>query len=617
MPLRPEDLEFMRQYSAGADPNALRAQLANMYGPGPGTVADAAADPRLAQNMSVEPPPAASPYAPTVENVAAAQRAAPPAPSPAVPDVGPRMSVAEPSPVASEAPAMSTVSPSELAAMGKGAEARLAASSEEGAPAPEGPAAAPYDPVGEAKQRALIAAYRGAPAKFVPGGEQLEGATIQREIRGQVSPETSAELETARTNQQLQAVTSGGTAASGLEAIAAEQGKQAEAARAQLAQYRRDNASKQAEYEVRQSEIQDLRNQVNRDPISFWSGKDTGTQIIQGIGLFLLGLGGGPEIVQRVIDRDIAIKQKAREQNIGLLGNQLDRLHEMMPSPEAQQAFTRSLALDAAASQTESLASNAKAEDARQRGYALAADLRRQALEAQAAAQNSALAKVETKTKNVPDKYLGGRAGGFEAVAKFAKETGTPFDEALQTMITGQRAGAGTEPRTEVEVSKAKFARSVAVRLPDGSEAYASDPEQKKDVQGVLQSSDALMKNYDELARLVAQHSTGPLGSAHIDPKALGRIRANISDNLLTLKEAKKLGVLSESDLKLIDPLSGSQAEDYITGPQFLGALERSREIAQRSIMNARALLSSSPWAGNYISTPAGGKGSTFKPRAR
>jgi hypothetical protein len=601
MPIRPEDLDFMQSYLNGAPREDLQARLDSMYGPVTPDMRQAAfggPDTRTAQNMSTEPAmsvePAPSPFVPTPENIEAAQRAAPPAPPPVATDAG---GMSTQAPAISEGPAMSTVSPEQLASMGQQAEARLA-SAQAPTAAPSGAALPPpQSPENAEMQRYLIGGYRGGGGRVVPGGEQLASRTVTRELRAPLSPETAEELDYAERGAEGLAVAQGEGAAGMLEKQAAQQSEQAKRAREDLAQYKRNTAAKQAEYDMQRSQLDDMRAQVQREPITFWSGKDTGTQIMNGIGLFLLGLGGGPQVVQQVIDRDIAVKEKARGTEISLLQDQLNRFKEGIPSPEAQQLYTRSLGLDAAAAEADRMANLAKAEDARQRGFALAEQLRREALQARAAAQSVSLGKEEIKTANVPTKVVGGAPGGMAGLLKRAKELGLTPEHALYLANRGELPTSSEVPNEAKDIKRRESELERRVVLPNGKEAFAGSAKAAEGIQGSMDAATQLLSNYDALEREVKAHSV----TGQLDREALGRIRASIADNITTLKDLKGLGVLSKSDLDLINPLSGAQAEDAIIGPQFQGAIQRARQIVNRKADIETAKLLARPWGSERV----------------
>jgi hypothetical protein len=618
MAIRPEELDFMQSYLNGAPREDLQGRLNSMYGdvtPEMQQAAFGGPDTRTAQNMSVEPAmsvaPAASPFVPTPENIEAAQRAAHSASPPIATDAG-GMSVPPPTaPAMSEGPAMSTVSPEQLASMGQQAEARLAAS-QASATAPSGAALPPsQSPENAEMQRYLIGGYRGGGGKVIPGGEQLASRTVTRELREPMNPELADELAGANIDAQGLAVGQGESAAQQLEKHAAQQAQQAQSARAELASYKRTNAAKQAEYDIRRSELDDMREQIQKEPATYWSGKGVGTQILNAIGLALLGMdkNGGLQAVQNLVNSEVERKQKERVTAINLLQDQLNRFREGIPNPEAQAMYTRSLGLDAAAAEADRMANLAKAEDARQRGFALAEQLRRESLQAQAAAQSASLGKEEIKTQNVPTKVVGGAPGGMAGLLKRAKELGLAPEQALYLANRGELPTSSEVPKEATDIKRRESELERRVVLPNGKEVFAGSAKAAEGIQGSMDAATQLLSNYDALEREVKSHSI----TGQLDREALGRIRASIADNITTLKDLKGLGVLSKSDLDLINPLSGAQAEDAIIGPQFQGAIQRARQIVNRKADIETAKLLATPW-GSARAGKAQSSVSGFKP---
>lgn len=593
MPLRPEELEFMQSYLSGAPREDLNGRLDSMYGPVTPEMRGAAfggPDARSAQNMSTEPAMSVDPGAgPTMAAVAEAQRAAPPAPPPVATDAG-GMSGGGPAMSVAPEPTMSTVTPEQLRSMGAGAEARL---SGEQQPTPGQSMEPMQNPEDREGQRFLVEGYRrSGGGKVIPGGEQLSGRTVTRDLRSPMSPETAQELEDAGIDAQGLAVAQGESAAQQLSKQARAQGQQAQRARAELASYTRNNAAKQAEYDIRRSELDDMRAQVQREPITFFSGDTTGHAITKTIGLSMLGLLAGPMAVVQAVNNSIAQKEKERGQAMTLLDDQLDRFKAGIPNPEAQALYTRSLGMDAAAAEADRMANMAKAEDVRQRGFAAAELLRMEALKARAAAETAAYAKEEIKTANVAPKVVGGARGGMEEMLRRAKLLGITPQQALYLANRGELPPTSGGPTDKTELSKRESELSRRVILPDGREVFAGSTKAAEGAQTAVDAATQLLSNYDALEREVKSHGV----TGQLDREALGRIRASIADNITTLKDLKGLGVLSKNDLDLINPLSGAQAEDAIIGPQFKGAIERARQIVNRKSGIETSKLLKTPW---------------------
>ena len=606
MPISPQEMDWMQRYAAGAPPAELRQQIPSMYNePTMGEIGAALApqpDAREAQNMSVEPAMSVDP---------GLQSAPMPATPPVATDAG-GMSGGGPAMSVAPEPTMSTVSPEQQRQMGAEAEARLAAAAPtEGMASTE--AQPEQNPVDRAMQRYLLGIGRPG-GRYQQGGEQLAERSIKRDMRAPLSPETAQELEDAGIDAQGLAVGQGESAATQLEKQARAQGQQAQRAREELASYKRNTAAKDAEYDIRRSELDDMRTQVQREPITFFSGDTTGHAVTKAIGLSMLGILAGPMAVMQAVNNSIAQKEKERGHAISLLDDQLNRFKDGIPDPQARSLYIRSLGMDAAASEADRMANMAKSEDARQRGFSIAEGFRMEALKARAAAETASQATEEIKTKNMPGKWVGGGKSREELIIERGAKAKKGAEESLAGAMGIPRAG-GEEPQTEFDLAKRKHERELSVRLPSGQEAFASTSKQKESLQRDLQAADATQKIYEDLAKISEHHAV----TNKWDREALGRVKADSAALLLKLRESEKEGGglrLSGEMADLLGPLIGKGAEDWIVGDQFKGSLNRARELSRSGETQARELLSASPYRAQYITTPAGGSGSTFKPHA-
>ena len=95
--------------------------------------------------------------------------------------------------------------------------------------------------------------------------------------------------------------------------------------------------------------------------------------------------------------------------------------------------------------------------------------------------------------------------------------------------------------------------RESVVRLPNGQRAFAESPKRATSLQAGLDAAALLQSNYRRLLKLAETpgHS--------IDPQMLAEIKLQSADNVLLLKEQKGLGILTESDMDLIAPMTGAE----------------------------------------------------------
>ena len=601
MPISPEEMQWMRQYASGAPTAELRQQIPSLYNePTMGEIGDALrGDQRTAQNMSTEP---AMSMDPGVSTGPGLQAAPPPAPAPVATDAG-GMSGGGPAMSVAPEPTMSTVSPQQLQSMGAEAEARLASSSApQAAPGPAEPQQAPEQMY---MQRYLLGQDRGPGSRTVPGGEQLSGRTVERELHGKLSPETSEELENARLDEQGLAVAAGESAATSLEQTAAQQRKQAQSAHLELSKYDRNLATKQTEYDIRQSDLDDLRADIQKNPTTFWTGKDAGQQVVSAIGLAMLGILGGPKLVMQANDRDIAVTQKDQDRSMSLLQDRLNRFEKGLPSPESAQAFRRSLAMDAAASEAEGMADMAKSDEARQRGYQMAEHLRIEALKARAAGETGLVGKEKIETKNMPSKVVGGGKGRIEQIIERGKKAGMTSEQALTYAVRGQLpTDAGGAPKTEHDLALLKDKQGRSVEVPGANlTLYAPRTDDAKDIQTNLRAQQNLT---DSLSRIRSMVETP---GRKVDQATWKKVQAEVAQNILTVAKAGGQGAVGDAEADRLGVLGGDIAKNWTTPDSVsIETLEHVQQMMNVTKANTLGTLYSDPYSGARFSGASGGK---------
>lgn len=578
MPLRPEDLDFMQSYLSGAPREDLQKRLDGMYGPVTPEMQQQAFAPQPDARTAGNAAPAFGfQYDPSQLKpvVVTATDAAPPPMGAIAASRGPAPVAKAPAPA--EAPTPAPATPAQAA--------------------PGAPVQA-FDPVAEmiANQMTKQLAGSGGPSKVVPGGEQLDARTVSRELHGKLSPETSEELEAANIDAQGLAVGQGEAAAQQIEKQARLQAQQAQSARVDLASYKRTNAAKQAEYDIRRSELDDMRAQIEKEPATYWSGKGVGTRLLNAIGLIMLGLdkNQGAAAIQNIVNSEVERKQKERGTALNLLQDQLNRFKEGIPNPEAQALYTRSLGLDAAAAETARLASIAKAEDVRQRGFAAAEQLRMEALKAKAGAETSLLGKEEIKTKNVAPKVVGGGRAPMTIDQVAAKWKKTP-EEVAEYIITHQRPGGalGGAPKNEFELAIQKDANSRRVAVPGTNISVWTDRDaDAKELYSNLQAQQNLSDSFQRLREFVSTPGR------KIDPATWEKIKAETAGNLLTVAQSKGQGAVGEGEAKRLGVLAGAIAENWTTPEKVsVEVLEHTLQVMQSQRANSLSTTYSDPYS--------------------
>jgi len=95
--------------------------------------------------------------------------------------------------------------------------------------------------------------------------------------------------------------------------------------------------------------------------------------------------------------------------------------------------------------------------------------------------------------------------------------------------------------------------RKQLVTMPNGRRAFVANPNEREKIQGGLSAGAELIANYQRLLKI------GETPGHSLDPKMAAEIDLRASENVLILKELKGLGVLTESDIKLIESMTGGR----------------------------------------------------------
>jgi hypothetical protein len=164
-----------------------------------------------------------------------------------------------------------------------------------------------------------------------------------------------------------------------------------------------------------------------------------------------------------------------------------------------------------------------------------------------------------------------GDPGGLAGLTKMAKDLKlTPEQERavkLAYVQNGPQAAqqymqsigqGGQMPTTAEEIARANFDLTRRVDIPGnlgGGRAWAAKADTQTATQDALRSTSAILNNYARLRKIVL---SGTRLSAD-DRLAVKQIGA---DNIIALKDAAKLGVMSDSDRELMQPLSGESIND-------------------------------------------------------
>ena len=299
------------------------------------------------------------------------------------------------------------------------------------------------------------------------------------------------------------------------------------------------------------------------------------TMIGLGLGSIGSGLTGAPNdalaLVNRGIDGEFA-KQRAMAETLGTKFHQArtlygDMLNQFM-DPQAAEDATRYALGMSSASELRRLAAKSQGIDEKARYNALADQVEQQAADKRA---NAVTGLQKTLWQNVPAKVVGQPGGPLALAEKYIK-AGVPKEQALplaaKTWSEGPQAAARaiqdikpTQNRSQLEGTK--YERATRVVLPDrfasmiGSrEITATDPEQKKDLQQMARNGSLLLDSVDRLQRIAEKGTRiSPTDRAFVEmeaAKSMGQWRVTLG-----------LGVMSESDKELVEPLSGKFVNSF------------------------------------------------------
>lgn len=336
------------------------------------------------------------------------------------------------------------------------------------------------------------------------------------------------------------------------------------------ADYIRDEVPKLAKLMDEQSRVR-LTNPVK----DYWANRSTGTRIIDAIALGLSTLGSGltgaPNIVWEMIQKEIdgeVLSQKQRYEAIGnkiagaktLFGLMLERFK----SPEAAERATRYALEMAAAEEAQRQAALESSDNAKAAKEAIADQART------AAAQNRLAAlqgEVKTVWRDVP-----GTAGtpGWQNLSNKLKAMGVPDKERLPMMLElmnkGGEAGnqfamnAGKREPSRSQIEATKYENATRVPLPGrfgGGVMWQLGPERAKESFHAVWNADDALENLARLRQIVKN-------DVRIDPNALLEISQIAATSMGQWRTSLGLGVLSDSDKKLIEPLTGESLKTMV-----------------------------------------------------
>lgn len=403
--------------------------------------------------------------------------------------------------------------------------------------APGGPAHAPppADPAAPALNAQDMAAINTIAQPAAPAPVKMPGAGI---------PGADKELAAAFKQQQDVTAQQGNVAAKEAEAVAAAQAHGEAQRQAMVKEW-------DGKFNAWQSKADQLFNDVASSKIDanrIWNNSSTGQKLSATIGMILGGIGsgitGGPNYALQVIDNAISRDIESQKADLGkkenLLSYHMQQGHDLRTAQQLAMADMK----DAAAAAIQAAGLKYGGDKAKLTAQGHVAELRGQAV---AARQNLASAGLDMQIK------------GLQAQALKA------------SMAPGQLP---------------KDARERMITLPDGSVRFAPTMEEAKTVRSTLATA-------DELTGLISkarEYRNKGAGAEMFGTSEAAKAKAIESSLKLKIKDMAKLGVLSESDLKLLEAqipnLSGTVLSGT-TDDKVNAQLDALSEQVQRMVLSS------------------------------
>lgn len=363
----------------------------------------------------------------------------------------------------------------------------------------------------------------------------------------------------------------------------------------------RESAKAQSAADLFEGRAQDLRTQAEMARSPSWLDADiqrargadsrnvqpelTDTQRLgMALGAFSVGAGfSGQNAAQQALEVEIRNRAQARQEAQGRLAQLLALRDRTMQNADAmnERAMMLDLQANEARNQEQALI------DARNEGLA-----------------QEKLSKLQgtqqTVYQDVPARVVGER-GGVEGLSKLADRLGLKDQDKTRfmanAMVHGSEAAAkyavNLQPKPERAKTEAdRFDISRRVFVPPeagikGDIAWASNPEVAKESQASI--ANWRVGRY-ELGLLKQILSRGP----ELDPDARKEVEVIASRMMGPLRTDMGLGVLSDSDKKLLEPLTGAFTADYVIFNKRK-ILDRVDDLSRKALMSQLGKLATGP----------------------
>lgn len=296
-------------------------------------------------------------------------------------------------------------------------------------------------------------------------------------------------------------------------------------------------------------------------PNAWFANKSTGQKITSVLGAIMLGLGGHPEMVTKIIDDDMAQRNANRDKMLGGKRQQISTFQNQMLSPEARMTMDHAMSLDIAAAQARQLAAAAAEPEMKMRAMQAA-----QQLSTQSAAQRLAGAQQEEKTvrTNIVHRQAQSFGGGMtpENAAKTAKELYGNDPQGVRKVMIAAEGGA---PGMALTPEQEKDALSRRVVVP-GTHTVLWAPREAdaQAAQAELLAANHVMQGYGKLQQIMKSAGAG----RSLSPSEQGEIQAVAGNIKLALMNAEKDGSSggrnSPELLDYLSALTGAKVGDVL-----------------------------------------------------
>lgn len=437
------------------------------------------------------------------------------------------------------------------------------------------PGPAPTDPfAGAVVQESLLRQFKGAPAAVqkIPEADILQGYTQGGAVP--LTEEQRASLVSGFTAQQQANL-------AGIEAAKAADAQEALRHRAAADEATRANREFQQRQLDAQKAVEAQRQRIGNimgaardekiNPDRIWEGR-TGARIVASIAMALGEYGRAltksdrnlaAELVQKAVNDDIDAQrsaiESARASRMDLAHTQellLGALQQHVADPVSAENLSRAYQLQAAQSELARQAASMKIpmEDQRVRELNAALEQQKAQLLGEVDAREAGQIQSTYRHQTAATRVVGG-GGGEPAAWKWfhSRYPTASYNDFVAAWSKGQTPSGTTKDETPTEWRARQDAIQRQIRLPDGSIAYATQAKGAEETQKQINAVEQLRQNFSSLREIA-----GRAGKS-LSATDRAAVRTIAQSNKLLMKEAEKLGAITQADQELVSPLAGEE----------------------------------------------------------